>query len=213
MSIVVAGFEMPDSAMAQAATEFMRNVESDLLFHHSSRVFLFGALCGKQQALRVDLELLYISAMFHNVGLTDAHRQSHLRFEVDGADAARRFLRSYRVAEHEIAEVWDAVALHTSPGIAEHKPPMVALLSAGVQTDVLGMHFDLFTPVQREEVIRTFPRGNGFKRKVIDCLGLGMAHRPASTFGTVHADVMERVDPKYRRVNYCGLILGSDWPD
>lgn len=213
MSKVVAGIEVPDSAMARAATEFVRDVESDLLFHHSSRVFLFGALSGEKKALRFDAELLYIGAMFHDIGLTDAHRQSHERFEVDGANAARQFLLGYGIAEQDIADVWDAIALHTTPGIAGHKPPVVALVSAGVEIDVLGMHFDTFTPAQRNEVIGVYPRGDNFKRKIIECLGKGMAQRAASTFGTVHADVMERVDPTYRRVNYCGLILGSDWPD
>lgn len=213
MAKVVAGIEVPDSTMARAATELVRDVASDMLFQHCSRVFLFGALRGKQKALRFDQELLYIGAMFHDMGLTDAHRQSHERFEVDGANAARHFLSGYQVADQDIADVWDAIALHTTPGIAEHKPPVVALVSAGVAMDVLGIHFHEFTPMQRAEVIGAYPRGEGFKEKIIECLGWGMSHRPASTFGTVHADVMERVDPKYRRVNYCGLILGSDWPD
>jgi HD domain len=213
MSKTVAGIAVPDSPMARAATELVRDVESELLFHHSSRVFLFGALSGEQKALRFDSELLYIGAMFHDIGLTDAHRHSHDRFEVDGANAARQFLRGYRIAEQDIADVWDAIALHTTPGIAQHKRPVVALVTTGVEVDVLGLHFDEFTVQQREEVVKAHPREEGFKRKIIECFGLGIAHRPASTFGTVHADVMDRVDPKYRRLNYCGLILGSDWPD
>lgn len=209
----IAGIDIPDSAMARAATDQVRRTESELMFHHSIRAFLFGALAGDRSHLTFDAELLYIGAIFHNVGLNVEHHRSPRRFEVDSANAAREFLRSYGVAETAIGEVWDAIALHTTPGIPEHKSAIVALVNAGVQMDVRGAGYDEYTAQQREQICRAYPREGGFKKKLIEAYALGLAHRPETTFGTVNADVLDRWDPDYRRLNFCGLVLGSDWPD
>src|SRR5215469_12793551 len=97
MSGVIAGITIPDSKMAHDLTELIRSTEPDLLFHHSTRVYLFGALTGQRRGLTYDPELLYAGAMFHDIGLTEAFRSSQLRFEVDGANAARDFLRGYDI--------------------------------------------------------------------------------------------------------------------
>jgi HD superfamily phosphodiesterase len=127
MTDLIAGIRVPDSAMARAATQLVRDTEDDLLYNHSRRVFFWGALTGERKGLKYDSELLYIGAMFHDMGLTDAHSSPDLRFEVDGANAARNFLRSYGVPQHDIEDVWAAIALHTTPGIPEHMRPTIAL--------------------------------------------------------------------------------------
>ena len=93
----IAGIKIPDSKMARDLTQLIRDTEPDLLFHHSTRVYLFGALTGDRKGLKFDPELLYVGAMFHDIGLTERYRHSQLRFEVDGANAARDFLRSYGI--------------------------------------------------------------------------------------------------------------------
>jgi hypothetical protein len=113
--------------MAKDLTELIRDKEPELLYHHSRRVYLFGALTGQRKGLAYDPELLYVGAMFHDIGLTEQYRHSTLRFEVDGANAARDFLRKYGVPESSVEMVWDAIALHTTPGIPEHKKAVVAL--------------------------------------------------------------------------------------
>lgn len=138
MCETIAGIKIPDSKMAKDLTELIRDKEPDLLYHHSRRVYLFGALTGQRKGLTYDPELLYVGAMFHDIGLTEQYRHSMLRFEVDGANAARDFLRKYGVPESSIEMVWDAIALHTTPGIPEHKKAVVALVTAGVEMDVLG---------------------------------------------------------------------------
>ena len=146
----IAGITIPDSKMARDLTQMIRDRELDLLFHHSMRVYLFGALTGQRKGLKYDPELLYVGAMFHDIGLTDAYRDSQLRFEVDGANAARDFLRSYGIPEASVETVWDAIALHTTPGIPEHKKAEVALVTAGVEMNVLGFAYEQFMPEQRE---------------------------------------------------------------
>jgi hypothetical protein len=208
----IAGVKIPDSKMAQELTQLIRDTEPDLLFHHSRRVYLFGALAGQRKGLTFDPELLYVGAMFHDIGLTGAYRRSPLRFEVDGANAARDFLRGHGIPQTSIETVWDAIALHTTPGIPEHKKPEVALVTCGVEMDVLGFAFEQFTPEQRAEVASAHPRGDHFKHEIIDAFYHGMKHRPDSTFGTVNDDVLAYKDKHFQRLDFCKIILGSCWP-
>src|ERR1700754_487684 len=173
MGNIIAGIKIPDSKMAQEATELVRDTESDLLFNHSTRVFLFGALTGERKKLKYDPELLYIGAMFHDMGLTKAYSESQFRFEVDSANAARDFLRQHGIAETDVELVWDAIALHTTPGIPEHKKPVVALVTAGVEMDVLGFAYDEFTAEQRSQVVQVHPRGERFKEDIIEAFTQG----------------------------------------
>jgi len=211
MTPSIAGIQIPDSKLAHEVTELVRDTSTPLLFHHSTRVYLFGALTGQRRELTFDPELLYIGAMFHDIGLTEAHRHSHERFEVDGANAARDFMRGHGLPEASIELVWDAIALHTTPGIPQHKKPEVALVTAGVEMDVLGLAYEAFPDAQREQVVAAHPRGLHFKQNIIQAFADGMRHRPDSTFGTVNADVLALKDPAYRRVNFCDVILHSHW--
>jgi HD domain len=211
MSSAIAGIKIPDSKMTRDVTQLIRDTEADLLFHHSTRVYLFGALTGLRKGLTYDPELLYVGAMFHDIGLTEAYRNSQLRFEVDGANAARDFLRSYGISEASVEIVWDAIALHTTPGIPEHKKPEVALVTAGVEMDVLGIAYREFTQEQREAVVAAHPRGTSFKNDIINAFYQGMKHRPDSTFGTVNDDVLALKDPHFQRTDFCKVILGSAW--
>jgi hypothetical protein len=208
----IAGIAIPDSVLATEATELVRDVEPGLLFHHSLRVYVFGALQGARLGLAYDPELLYIGAIFHDIGLVEGHRSVNDRFEVDGANAAREFLRARGIPEDSIRIVWDAIALHTTPGIPQHKEPEVALLTAGVELDVLGIGYDDLTDGQRDEVLAAFPRVN-FKHRIIHAFGAGLAHRPQTAIGNVKADVLERTLPGYVRPNFCDMIFGSKFAD
>ncbi|MDB5351297.1 MAG: hypothetical protein JWN86_2544 [Planctomycetota bacterium] len=207
----VGGVSIPDSKLASDLTQLIRDTESELLFHHSTRVYLFGALTGQRKGLKFDPELLYAGAMFHDIGLTEGYRRSRNRFEVDGADAAREFLKGYGIPESSVDLVWDAIALHTTPGIPEHKKPEVALVTAGVEMDVLGLAYDQFTDEQREAVVAAYPRGGDFKNEIIRAFYDGMKHRPESTFGTVNDDVLAHFDPGFKRTDFCSVILQSSW--
>ncbi|MCQ8242419.1 HD domain-containing protein [Rhizosaccharibacter radicis] len=202
---------VPDSRLCRAITEFVRDEETELLFNHSSRVFAFGALAGQRQGLRFDPELLYAGAMFHDLGLMPSHSSAEERFEVDGADAARRFLRSHLIAEADIDTVWTAIALHTTPGIPKHMHPVVALVTAGVEMDVLGLTYDQYSDAEREAVVERFPRTPHFKEDIIQAFYDGIHHKPHTTFGNVKADVLADKDPHFHRGNFCGVIRGSRW--
>jgi hypothetical protein len=212
MHEVVAGIAVPDSTIARAATQLVRDTEDDLLYNHSRRVFFWGALVGERRGIKYDPELLYLGAMFHDMGLTKAYSSPNLRFEVDGANAAREFMKGYGVPEHDIEDVWTAIALHTTPGIPEHMRPPIALVTAGVEMDVLGVGYHNFTHEQRDHVCAHHPREANFKESIIDHFAEGVIKKPETTFGNVKADVLALKDPDYKRMNFCSIILGSAWP-
>jgi HD superfamily phosphodiesterase len=199
---------VPDSRLAREATELIRSAESDLLYNHSLRVYSFGALQGNRLGLNYDPELLFIGAMFHDIGLVEGHRSEHDRFEVDGANAAREFLNAHGVDPDAVRIVWDAIALHTTPGIPQHKEPEVALVTAGVELDVLGLGYDDIAAEDREAVLAAYPRVN-FKESIIQAFFDGMAHRPETTFGTMNDDVLADKLPSFVRANFCEIIRGS----
>lgn len=113
MTQEIAGIKIPDSALARATTEYIREQEDDLLFHHSRRVFLWGALTGERKGLKYDAEQLYVGAMFHDLGLVEKHSSPDLRFEVDGANAARTFAKPFGLSDGDLEQVWLSIALHT----------------------------------------------------------------------------------------------------
>jgi hypothetical protein len=202
---------VPDSKLAQEITEFVRDTESSLLFHHSSRVYQFGVLAGKQRGLSFDPELLYAGAMFHDVGLVPAYSSASDRFEVDGANAARNFLRAHKISEEDIDHVWTAIALHTTPDIPKYMHPVVALVTAGVEMDVLGIGYESFADEDREAIVRSYPRTPQFKEDILQAFYDGIKHKPATTFGNVKADVLADKDPSFRRGNFCEVIRNSRW--
>ena len=208
----IAGVAVPDSALAREITALVRDTEPPLLFDHSSRVYYWGALSGKRRGLHCDPELLYAGAMFHDMGLTPAHASAHDRFEVDGANLARDFLRSHAIGAHEVETVWTAIALHTTPGIPQHMDPVIALVTAGVEMDVLGIAFNEFAEAEREAVVLRHPRPGNFKEEIVQAFYDGFHRKPETTFGTVNADVLADKDPNFTPVNFCRVIRASDWP-
>jgi HD superfamily phosphodiesterase len=199
---------LPDTPLTREASELIRSVESDLLYNHSLRVFAFGVLQGDRQGLKYDPELLYVGAMFHDIGLVEGHRSVHDRFEVDGANAARDFLLSHGVDGEAVRIVWDAIALHTTPGIPQHREPEVALVTAGVELDVLGMGCDDISSEARAAVLAAFPRVD-FKERIIQAFADGIAHKPETAFGNVKTDVLAEKLSGYVRPNFCTLVRAS----
>jgi hypothetical protein len=207
-----AGVAVPGTKLARQATELVRGATSDLIYDHSRRVYWWGSLQGRNRGLSFDPELLYIGAMFHDLGLNEQFRRSGRRFEVDSADEARRFLQGHGVPEDSIRRVWTAIALHTTPGIPEFMEPEVALVTAGVEYDVLGIGYHDISDADRAAITALHPRPE-FKRRILRAFTDGIAPRPQTTFGNVKADVLERFAPGYQRANFVDIIEESDWPE
>ena len=204
---------IPDSLLAKEATDLLREHSTDLLFNHSMRVYLFAAEQGRQRKLHFDPELLYVAAAFHDFGLIKKFSSPDERFEVDGANAARQFLTAHKVPEEQVEIAWEAIALHTTPGVTQHMRPEVALLYSGVGLDVLGRGFDQFFPSElREEIVARYPRKH-FKEGFIQEYFAGFAHKAGTTYGTANSSICERLIPGYKAPNACDLIAASPFPD
>lgn len=212
MTNLIADIKIPDSKLAVEAAELLREHGDDLLWNHSNRVFLFAAMKGNLNQMKYDSELLYISSLFHDLGLTHKFRSTDKRFEVDGANAARDFLNSRGVSEDSIRVVWDAVALHTTIGIVEYMETEAALMNFGVGYDVVGKNFDLISAEARQQVVEAFPR-NRFKHNILEAFLEGFKHKPETTYGTINADVCELLLPGYKRPNFCHHVLHSQWDE
>jgi len=199
-TLSIDGVRIPDSRLGRSITDFVRDTETELLFNHSSRVFLFGALAGRDRGLTYDAELLYAAAMFHDLGL-----------EVDGANAARDFLKASGVEPADLDTVWTAIALHTTPGVPEFMHPVVALTTAGVEMDVLGLTYDQYPEGIRQDVVAAFPRTPHFKEDIIQAFYDGIKHKPETTFGNVKGDVIADKEPHFHKGNFCAVIRQSKW--
>ena len=212
MAEVIAGVTIPDTELVREATSIVRAATDEMLFNHSSRVFLWGSLRAAARGLEVDPELAYVGGMFHDLGLTAAHGTKDQRFEIDGAAMARNLLLDFGRTEREATNVWLAIALHTTPEVPHHLAPEVAVVSLGVETDVLGMGLDTITDEQRAAVVAAHPRPD-FKKRILRAFNDGMVNRPDTTFGTMNDDVLAHLDPSFRRTNFVDLIQDNVWPE
>jgi HD domain len=212
MSILPSALVIPDSSLAKEATNLLREHSTDLLINHSIRVYLFAAEQGRQQKLRFDPELLYVASAFHDFGLLKKFSSEDERFEVDGANALRQFLTAHKVPEEQVQLAWEAIALHTTPGVTRYMRPEVALLNSGVGLDVLGTGLDQFPSDLRDEIVARYPRKN-FKKDFLQAYFAGFAHKPDSTFGTVNAGICERFIPGYKSPNAVDRMAASPFPD
>jgi hypothetical protein len=208
MRTTIAGITIPDSALAREATEFVRDASTQLLFDHSRRVFLWAALRAEQLSVDYDAELLYVGAMFHDVGLLEGHRSADERFEIDGANAARAFLERHGLPEEQVMTVWESIALHTTRQVPDYKQPEVRLVAVGVQYDVNGSPFDALTREQRDAVLAAHPR-TGFKTGMIEALAAGVRDKPDTAVGNMMTDILEETVPGYVRPNVCDSIRNS----
>ncbi|WP_099039681.1 HD domain-containing protein [Mycobacterium neglectum] len=211
MSEEIAGIVIPDTELVREATELVRDVADDLLFNHSRRVYLWGSLQGSRRGLVPDPELFYVGAMFHDLGLTEKYCSTDQRFELDGADAAQAFLRAHGISEHDARNVWLGIALHTTPGIPDRLGPEIALVTAGVETDVLGLNLDALSSAEIQEVIAAHPRVD-FKAGILQAFHDGMKNRPDTTFGTMNDDVLAHFDPTFKRTDFVSLIDANALP-
>jgi HD domain-containing protein len=209
--VTIAGVTVPDSKIAREAAELVRDTMDSLLFNHSNRVYCFGALAGQRSGLTFDPELLYVGSMFHDTGLTARYSSKTDRFEVDGANAARDFLRGYGIDQRELDLVWAAIALHTTPGIPKYMHPLIALVNAGVLMDAVGIGYEQFTEEERNAVTGAYPRGPGFEEDFIQAFYDWNKHKPDTTYGTVTADVLAEKDPNFHRPDTCSRIRYSRW--
>jgi HD domain len=211
MNDIIAGVEVPGTKAVAEATRLVTGMMNPLLFHHSRRVFLLGSLHARRLGLNPDPELLYLAAMFHDAGLLTPFSETAQRFEVDGADHARRFLLDQGFSAEAADTVWAAVALHTTPEIPGRMGPEIAVTNLGVLTDVIGIGLDALPREAVDEISAAHPRGD-FKQGFLDAMYEGLKDRPDTTYGTINADILEHFVPDFTPGTVVERIMNSPWP-
>jgi hypothetical protein len=207
----IAGIEIPETAAVADATRLVRETTTPLIFHHSRRVFLFGVMHARRLGLRPDVELLYLSALFHDTGLLRPFSEVEQRFELDGADHARAFLLDHGFSSASADVVWSAIALHSTPGLPPRSGPESAVTHFGVLTDAIGFGLDEMDRGQIDEILSVHPRGD-FKNEFLHAFVEGLKGRPDTTNGTVNSDVLEHFVPEFRRVTTVERVMRAPWP-
>jgi hypothetical protein len=207
----VAGVRIPDSALAKKAVDLAFRVSPDVVRTHVLRTFVFGSLVGGAQGMRYDEELFFLGAVLHDLGLSAEFRAAE-RFEVVGADAADAFLRGEGVSAERREVVWDAIALHTSIGIASRKRPEIALVHIGAGVDVLGLELDKLPPDLVAKTLDALPRHDfksAFFRELVETL----KQAPQSATLTWMSDVANTHVPGCHCPSFEHLMKASGFPE
>ncbi|MFD6289400.1 HD domain-containing protein [Streptomyces sp. NPDC060205] len=208
----VAGVRIPTSELARKTAQFVRSVSSETLYNHVMRTYLFGSLLCDRRGVTYDRELAFVAAALHDLGLVTAYQTPDERFEVDGADAAQRFLREQHMPAERVAVVWDAIALHTNAGIATRKRPEIAMVSVGSGVDFSGNELQRIPPDTLAEILAAFPR-EGFKRDALDTILSLCRTKPLSVLMHPFAEVGRRHLPEFPVPTVEDLLLAAPFEE
>jgi hypothetical protein len=206
----VAGIRLVDSKIARAATDLSRSVYPPYLFNHAARTFLFGSLVGRALGQTFDEELLYLACILHDLGLTERY-EGDIPFEIQGAEAAKRFLQEQAYAQERSVIVWDGIAMHASR-IGQFKQPEIALVGAGAGADVLGPDFSRIKKSTVDEILRAFPRLRFKEAFVKTCADVVHRH-PQAASQTFMRDIRDRYMPEFRSPNFCDRITQAPFSE
>ncbi|MFP3796333.1 HD domain-containing protein [Paraburkholderia sp. SIMBA_027] len=205
--VTVGGITAPDSELARRAAALAESAHTKPLLNHVHRTWWFAEFIGKKRQMKYDRELVYLASLLHDLGLS-AHHAADKRFEVDGADAASRFLHAHDYQKAKVDVVWDAIALHSSADIADRREPEVALVHFGAHVDVMGLRMDEISPQLIDDTLALYPR-LGFKQAFTQALAEVARRKPHTAIGTGLADIGRRLAPGIEIPDVCDLLLAA----
>jgi hypothetical protein len=192
----IGGVTVPDTLLVTRAMDEARAVSEPYLFNHAVRSWLFSVQIAEAQGLHFDEEVVAVSSLLHDLGLTERYQRDR-RFEVEGADAARALARKSGVDERRSQLIWYCVALNATLSISPYAEPEVGICTAGAGLDWGGFLADRVPRATMASILAAFPRLE-MKRRLTDCLcGIAKA-RPQTTYDTFIRDFGERFVPGYK---------------
>jgi hypothetical protein len=209
--VVFAGIKVTDTTLVRDAIDLSRSLLELYLFNHVMRSWLFGILLSEGAEIAPDPELLAVSAVLHDLGLTDRYTAEN-RFEVDGANAARAFLKDRGIPTQQMQVVWDAIALHTTPTIALHKEPEVVMTHSGIAVDVLGAGLDRIPQDKQRAILTEFPR-LAFKNQFQACLCNVVRRKPATTIDNILRDFGTQYVEGFTPPNFADLVADAPFSE
>ncbi|WP_129777967.1 HD domain-containing protein [Peristeroidobacter soli] len=204
---LLAGVVVPDTPIVSRAIEFAREHCEPYLFNHSMRSWLFSAAVAQLRNAPHDAEVLAVTTLLHDIGLV-AEFSGPLRFEVEGANAAREFARTLGMQERQAQLIWDGVALNSTPSIALYKESEVALCTAGIGLDWGGFGYEMLAPSLIAAVVDAYPR-LGMKQCFTRAVCRIVETRAETTYDNFSRDFGERFVAGYKRPSAVDLLMNS----
>jgi hypothetical protein len=208
---LLAGVSVPDTTLITRAIEFARERSEPYLFNHVMRSWLFAALLAQRKQTAHDGEVLAATTILHDLGLAEAF-DGPLRFEVEGANAARAFARKEGMDERRTQLIWDGVALNSTPSIALYKEAEIALATMGIGLDWGGFGYDALTESEVAAILEEFPR-LGMKERFTQSVCRIVETRVATTYDNFARDFGERFVPGYKPVSTVDYLLNSPFKE
>jgi HD domain len=207
----LAGVSVPDTPLISRATEFARERSEPYLFNHAMRSWLFAALFAQRKQAVHDAEVLAVTTILHDIGLGESF-DGPLRFEVEGANAARAFARNEGVDDRRAQLIWDGVALNSTPSIALYKEPEIAIATMGIGLDWGGFGYEALTDAEVAAIIEAFPR-LGMKERFTQAVCRIVETRPTTTYDNFARDFGERFVPDYKPASTVDYLLNSPFKE
>jgi hypothetical protein len=185
----VAGVRIPDSALAKSAAQLAWAVSPRYLYNHCMRTFVFASLIYARAGTTHDEELVFVASILHDLGLVPGFMSPEERFDIDGANAAEKFLKERNVPRERRDLVWEAIALHAGGNaVAQRRGPEVAAVGLGAAIDVQGARIADFSRDELRQVLHAYPR-LGLKKKFVQSIVELCRRKPAAQLGHFTAEI------------------------
>jgi hypothetical protein len=203
----IAGISVSDTPLVAATIEYAQRLSEPYLFNHAMRSWLFAEMVGRANGIAFDREVVAVGTILHDIGLT-AGVPGPNRFEVNGADAARSFIKGRGLSDRRVQLIWDLVALNSTPSLALHKEPEVAVGTMGIGLDYGGFFIDALQRADVDRIVSAFPRLQMKAEFTKACCRL-VTEKPETSYGSFLSDFGERFVPGYKAVSTVDLLMNA----
>lgn len=207
----LAGVSVPDTPLVGRAIEHARQLCEPYLFNHVVRSWLFAVRIAQVQNIEHDGEVVAVGTLLHDVTLNETFAGPR-RFEVEGADLARAFVRQGGFDERRAQLIWDSVALNSTPSIGLYKEAEVALCTAGICLDVVGLQYSLISAAEIARIVGEFPRLQ-MKRRMTRCFCHIAKVNPETTYDNFARDFGERFVAGYRAPSSVDFVMNTPFEE
>ena len=208
---LIAGVSVSDTPLITAAIDYALRLSEPYLFNHAMRSWLFAEAIGRTQGIDYDHEVVAIGTILHDIGLT-AGVTGPNRFEVNGADAVRSFIADRGLSNRRAQLIWDLVALNSTPSLALHKEPEVAIGTMGIGLDFGGFGLDALQASDIGRIVSAFPRLRMKDKFSETCCRL-ITQRPETSHDNFLRDFGERFVPGYKAVSTVDLLMNAPFDE
>jgi hypothetical protein len=210
-SRLIVGVSVPDSPLITAVIEHAQQLCEPYLFNHAMRSWLFAEAIGRIKGIDYDREVMAIGTILHDIGLT-SNVSGPNRFEVNGADAALSFIKGKGLSGRRAQLIWDLVALNSTPSLALHKEPEVAVGTMGIGLDYGGFGVEALPKADVERILSAFPR-LGMKQRFTETCCRLVTVKPELSYDNFLRDFGERFVPGYKTVSTVDLLMNAPFDE